>query len=139
VRLTSSRNWPAGRWPRRGRCSSSCARTRWPIQKIYLSFPDTGEHGAVYLWETAQAMQAFRASDLARSIPRVYQIEGDPAFDAGEVPLVLREEPARLAAQASVAEHVLVRDLRHPARRDDRQPIAAHALGPRSLPASTIM
>lgn len=63
------------------------------IQKIYLSFPDTGEHGAVYLWETAEAMQAFRTSDLARSIPHAYQIEGDPVIDVGEVELVLRDEP----------------------------------------------
>lgn len=67
------------------------------VQKIYLSFPGTGEHGAVYLWETAEAMQAFRASDLARSIPQAYQVQGDPAVDVGQVELVLREEPARLA------------------------------------------
>jgi hypothetical protein len=67
------------------------------VQKIYLSFSGTGEHGAVYLWETVQAMRAFRASDLARSIPQAYQIQGDPAIDVGQVELVLREEPARLA------------------------------------------
>lgn len=41
-------------------------------------------------------MQTFRASDLARSIPQVYQIQGDPAIDVGQVELVLRDEPARL-------------------------------------------
>jgi heme-degrading monooxygenase HmoA len=66
------------------------------VQKIYLSFPDTGEHGAVYIWDTAQAMQAFRTSDLARSIPHAYQIQGDPAIDVGQIELVLRDEPARL-------------------------------------------
>lgn len=46
------------------------------LQKYYLRFPATGEHGAVYLWDTQEALTRFRQSDLAGSIPEAYQIQG---------------------------------------------------------------
>ena len=59
------------------------------LQKYYLAFPSTGEHGAVYVWESTQAMQTFRESDLARTIPEAYQVQGAPAVEVAEVSLVL--------------------------------------------------
>ncbi len=54
------------------------------IQKYYLSFPETGEHGAVYPWDSAAAMEAFRGGDLARSIPEAYQVgAGRPGARCG--------------------------------------------------------
>jgi hypothetical protein len=48
------------------------------IEKYYLKFSDTGEHGAVYLWDSAESLQEFRASDLAHTIADAYQVEGAP-------------------------------------------------------------
>jgi heme-degrading monooxygenase HmoA len=59
------------------------------IQKYYLFFPDTGEHGAVYLWDSPEAMEKFRASDLARSIPEAYQVAGQPRAEVADVALIL--------------------------------------------------
>jgi len=60
------------------------------VQKYYLRYPSTGEHGAVYVWESEEALQAFRRSDLGRSIGDAYQIEGEKVTENAEVVLTLR-------------------------------------------------
>jgi len=39
------------------------------VQKYYLNFPEIGEHGAVYVWQSEKDLEEFRNSDLSRSIP----------------------------------------------------------------------
>jgi heme-degrading monooxygenase HmoA len=56
------------------------------LQKYYLHYTETDEHGAVYVWESKDALAAFRASDLGRSIGDVYQVE---ARDVREAEVVL--------------------------------------------------
>lgn len=63
------------------------------IQKYYLRFPTTGEHGAIYLWESEEALKEFRESELARSIPNVLQIQGTSDVETAEVVMVLRPQP----------------------------------------------
>jgi heme-degrading monooxygenase HmoA len=59
-------------------------------QKYYLKFPATGEHGAVYVWDSEEALQAFRESDLARTIPEAYHVQGEPNIVVAEVVMLLR-------------------------------------------------
>lgn len=59
-------------------------------QKYYLRFPDTGELGAVYVWESEAALKEFRESDLGRTISTTYQVQGAPEARTGEVVLTLR-------------------------------------------------
>jgi heme-degrading monooxygenase HmoA len=61
-------------------------------QKYYLSFPDTGEYGAVYLWESEAAMKEFLASDLGRTIATAYEIQGEANVRMAEVAKLLRPE-----------------------------------------------
>jgi len=58
------------------------------IQKYYLRY-DSGEHGAVYVWESREALAAFRVSDLGRSIANVYRIEGEKVMAEADVLLTL--------------------------------------------------
>jgi len=62
------------------------------LQKYYLRY-DNGQHGAVYVWDCPESMQAFRASELSRSIYDVYQVT-DSALDVAEVVRTLRPQPA---------------------------------------------
>jgi heme-degrading monooxygenase HmoA len=62
------------------------------LQKYYLRF-DNGQHGGVYVWDSPDSMQAFRASELSRSICDVYQVT-ESTLDVAEVVLALRSEPA---------------------------------------------
>lgn len=63
------------------------------VQKHYLKFSATGHHGAVYLWESAEALESFRNSELARSIPEAYRVEGAPEVEFAELVMVLRRDP----------------------------------------------
>lgn len=62
------------------------------VQKYYLRFPQTGEFGAVYVWDSQSALDRFNASALARSIPEVYRVEGAPSGEVAEVMLALHPE-----------------------------------------------
>lgn len=59
-------------------------------QKYYLKFSEADEYGAVYLWDSESALDEFRESELARTIPTAYQVQGAPRFEVGEVAMALR-------------------------------------------------
>jgi len=58
------------------------------LQKIYLLFRD-GDSGAVYLWESEDALETFRGSDLSRSISEAYEVEDTPTFELADVSLIV--------------------------------------------------
>ncbi len=60
-------------------------------QKYYLKFTDTGEFGAVYLWETETALKEFRESDLGKTIASTYKVQGDAESQLAELVMVLHE------------------------------------------------
>jgi heme-degrading monooxygenase HmoA len=59
-------------------------------QKYYLRYRETGEHGAVYVWDSEAALAAFQASPLGRSIGDVYRVQGKKTSERCEVVLALR-------------------------------------------------
>jgi hypothetical protein len=62
------------------------------LEKYYLSFTETGEHGAVYLWESEEALKAFDETELKRTIPDAYEIKGASKIEMAEVAMVLHPE-----------------------------------------------
>ncbi|MEJ2720793.1 MAG: hypothetical protein P8181_06580 [bacterium] len=60
------------------------------VQKYYLRYPDTDEYGAVYVWESEEAMKEFRDSELGRTISSAYQVQGTPDITIAEVVDTLR-------------------------------------------------
>lgn len=52
--------------------SASLSSGAKPIQKIYGRDSDTGEVCGIYLFETQEALGAFRETELARRIPSDY-------------------------------------------------------------------
>ena len=60
------------------------------VQKYYLKYDGTDEYGAVYLWESEAALQQYRESELFRTIPAAYHIQGAPDIQLGEVVMTLR-------------------------------------------------
>jgi heme-degrading monooxygenase HmoA len=58
------------------------------VEKLYLRYR-SGEHGAVYVWENEEALNAFRASDLGRSIGGAYEVEGEPQTEVADVTLLV--------------------------------------------------
>ncbi len=62
------------------------------LQKYYIKDKQTGEHGAVYLWDSMRSMQEFEQSELSRSIPEAYKIVGQPRIEILDLVYTLRPE-----------------------------------------------
>ena len=60
-------------------------------QKFYLLDKETGEYGGLYLWESNEAFDEYRQSELRATIASAYQTEGDPDIEVFEVIKTLRE------------------------------------------------
>jgi heme-degrading monooxygenase HmoA len=60
------------------------------IEKLYLRYPETGEFGAVFVWESEDALARFQESELATSIPGAYRVESASRIEVAEVCLVVK-------------------------------------------------
>jgi len=63
-------------------------------QKYYLQDAATGEYGGLYLWESPDALDAYRESELRASIAQAYQAEGEPRVEVYRVIKILRDDPS---------------------------------------------
>jgi len=61
-------------------------------QKYYLQDPATGEIAGLYLWESQEALSAYRESELRASIAEAYQAEGEPRVEVYRVVKTLRDD-----------------------------------------------
>jgi len=59
------------------------------VQKYYLKYDGADEYGAVYLWESEAALNEYRASELFRTIPATYQVQGAPDIQPAELVMTL--------------------------------------------------
>jgi heme-degrading monooxygenase HmoA len=61
------------------------------IQKYYIKPQQDDHYGGVYIWDSAASLNAYRASDLAASIPKAYGIIGAPDVEIVDVIFQLRK------------------------------------------------
>lgn len=61
-------------------------------QKYYLQDAATGEYAGLYLWDSPEAVAAYRESELRASIAEAYQAEGEPRVELYRVFKTLRED-----------------------------------------------
>ena len=61
-------------------------------QKYYLVEPASGQIGGLYLWDSPEALDEYRQSQLRASIAEAYQAEDEPRIEVFSVLKVLREE-----------------------------------------------
>ena len=61
------------------------------MQKYYVKFTETGEYGGIYVWDSPESLDAWRAGNLSGTLTEAYQIEGEPGRELAEVMLVLHE------------------------------------------------
>jgi len=60
------------------------------VQKYYVSGLGDGHVAGVYLWDSKASLEAFRASELAKSIAAAYEAMEPPIVEVGEVLFPLR-------------------------------------------------
>lgn len=61
------------------------AATPGLLQKYYFKMGKPNHFGGFMIWESSEALQAFRESDLAKSVPDAYQVIGAPDVDIYEL------------------------------------------------------
>jgi heme-degrading monooxygenase HmoA len=62
------------------------------IQKYYVHFTETGEHGGVYVWDSLESLQNWRETNLAESLEETYKVKRPPHQELADVMLVLRDQ-----------------------------------------------
>ncbi len=62
------------------------------IQKHYLKLDEPNHYGGFHIWESREAMAAFRETDLAKTIPSAYQIVSPPEITVQELMFSLRPD-----------------------------------------------
>ena len=60
------------------------------IQKYYFKTDAPKRYGGVYVWDSPASANAYRESDLAKSIPAAYQVVGTPDVEILDVVFPLR-------------------------------------------------
>ncbi len=70
------------------------------VEKLYLRYRDTGEFGAVYVWESEDALSRFRRSELGRSIGAAYDVRSEPGSELADVRLVVQPREGHPAAMS---------------------------------------
>ena len=63
-------------------------------QKYYLQDTATGEFAGLYLWQSADDLDAYRESELRKSIAAAYEAVGEPRIEVYRVVKTLREGTA---------------------------------------------
>jgi heme-degrading monooxygenase HmoA len=59
-------------------------------QKYFVKLDEPGRYGGVYIWESRDEMEAYRASDLAASTGEAYEVIGETEVETMEVMAALR-------------------------------------------------
>ena len=62
------------------------------IQKFYAKRGEPGGYAGLYVWDSMESIQAFRASELAQSIPSAYEVIEAPDIELMDVLFKLRED-----------------------------------------------
>ena len=60
------------------------------LQKYYVKTSEPNQYGGVYVWDSPESLQAFRDSDLAKSIPAAYEIIEAPQVELMNILFQLR-------------------------------------------------
>lgn len=61
------------------------------LQKYYVRMGEPGQYGGIYVWDSPESLQTFRASALAASIPAAYEITEAPNIEVLDILFQLRK------------------------------------------------
>ena len=61
------------------------------IQKYYVKMAEPGLYGGIYIWDSIESLQAFKESDLAKTIAQAYKAIEPPLVEIADIMFKLRE------------------------------------------------
>lgn len=66
------------------------------LQKYYVHYSETDEYGGVYIWESEDALQKWRDTNLAETLAETYLVTDGPTSEVAELMLVLHSDKKAL-------------------------------------------
>ena len=60
------------------------------LQKYYVRINDEGHYGGIYIWDSKESLATFKTSELAKSIPKAYEVVEAPNVDIMQILYQLR-------------------------------------------------
>ena len=66
------------------------------LQKYYVHYSEADQYGGVYIWESAEALQRWRETNLAGTLAETYQVTDGPTSEVADVMLVLHGDKTPL-------------------------------------------
>jgi len=67
------------------------ARVPGLLQKFYVAYNEPNTYGGILIWESMEALAAFRETTLAKTIGEAYRTDGAPEIAVGSVEIMLHE------------------------------------------------
>ena len=61
------------------------------VQKFYVRRGGEGAYAGIYIWDSKESMMAFKGSELAKTIPAAYELQGPPEIEISDMLFQLRE------------------------------------------------
>jgi heme-degrading monooxygenase HmoA len=61
------------------------------LQKYYVHYSASNEYGGVYVWESEQALQRWRETNLAETLAETYRVTDGPRAEIADVMLILHD------------------------------------------------
>lgn len=61
------------------------------LQKYYVKIGQSGQYGGIYVWESQESLNAYRESELAKTIPEAYEIIEAPNVEIMDILFQLRD------------------------------------------------
>jgi len=61
------------------------------LQKYYVKISESGTYGGIYVWDTSESLHAYQESDLAKSIPKAYEVIEAPDVELFNIIFQLRD------------------------------------------------
>ncbi|MCL6296630.1 YdhR family protein [Jejuia spongiicola] len=62
------------------------------LQKYYVKTGQPDQYGGIYIWDSQESLNAYRESDLAKSIPEAYEIIEAPDIEIMDILFQLRNK-----------------------------------------------
>jgi hypothetical protein len=62
------------------------------LQKYYVHYPETDEYGGVYVWDSEDALETWRETNLSGTLAGTYQIKDEPHSELLDVMVVLHAD-----------------------------------------------
>ncbi|MDW3647150.1 MAG: hypothetical protein R8P61_08810 [Bacteroidia bacterium] len=61
------------------------------VQKFYVRRGGEGAYAGIYIWDSKESMMAFKGTELAKTIPVAYELQGPPEIEISDMLFQLRE------------------------------------------------